>query len=486
MQAQTLQNPTFGTVTSKTNVEDNSATKVLVQDATGKFNWILKSSLTIPDASETVKGKLELATAAETLTGTDNTRAVHPLGLKGALDLKANIDNPVFTTAISTPIVNVGMQSISSKSNHIEQLASSDWLKIYIYYTSTDKTEMVFEVGDNGEPFSGDGQRFRFHYDASSGGTAKDPFIVDYNTSTFDTDVIFNGATPLTIASFDASKNLKSLPLATYPSLTELALLKGVTSSVQTQLNGKQATLTNPVTGTGTANFFPKFTGASTIGNSVVQENSGNIGINTGDFSSTVGGTNLILGNSNLASRLTFKTNAGIMTGYVYNDSSETSIGYPSTGNFYIQRTGVGTVATFNNTGVLNIANLAGPGDAEVVTDLNGNLKRGNAVVSGVKRYKALISQTGTSAPTVIVLENSLGTITYGYSSVGGYTITSPALFTVGKTYWNVQSGPNANTTSAINQATSSSMILWTTQVSTGANINAGLNSTPILIEVYP
>ena len=45
---QTYQNPTFGTVTSKTNVEDNSAEKILVQNSLGKFNWIYKNSL-IPD-----------------------------------------------------------------------------------------------------------------------------------------------------------------------------------------------------------------------------------------------------------------------------------------------------------------------------------------------------------------------------------------------------------------------------------------------------
>ena len=33
-------------------------------------------------ATESVAGKVELATAAETLTGTDDTRAVHPKGLK--------------------------------------------------------------------------------------------------------------------------------------------------------------------------------------------------------------------------------------------------------------------------------------------------------------------------------------------------------------------------------------------------------------------
>ena len=39
------------------------------------------------------------------------------------------------------------------------------------------------------------------------------------------------------------SKTLTSLSTATYPSLTELTYVKGVTSSIQTQLNGKQAAL---------------------------------------------------------------------------------------------------------------------------------------------------------------------------------------------------------------------------------------------------
>jgi hypothetical protein len=41
----------------------------------------------------------------------------------------------------------------------------------------------------------------------------------------------------------------------------------------------KQNTLTNPVTGTGTTNTLPLFTGTSTLGNSVIQESGGNIGI---------------------------------------------------------------------------------------------------------------------------------------------------------------------------------------------------------------
>lgn len=46
----------------------------------------------------------------------------------------------------------------------------------------------------------------------------------------------------------DASKNIISAPVATYPSLTELTYLKGVTSAIQTQLNGKQATGSYEVT----------------------------------------------------------------------------------------------------------------------------------------------------------------------------------------------------------------------------------------------
>jgi hypothetical protein len=53
--------------------------------------------------------------------------------------------------------------------------------------------------------------------------------------------IILSSETANTIASFDASKNIKSLALATYPSLTELSYVKGVTSAIQTQLDSKSA-----------------------------------------------------------------------------------------------------------------------------------------------------------------------------------------------------------------------------------------------------
>jgi hypothetical protein len=45
--------------------------------------------------------------------------------------------------------------------------------------------------------------------------------------------------------------------------------------------NGKQNALTNPITGTGTTNYIPKFTGTRAISNSLIYDNGTNVGIGT-------------------------------------------------------------------------------------------------------------------------------------------------------------------------------------------------------------
>jgi hypothetical protein len=60
--------------------------------------------------------------------------------------------------------------------------------------------------------------------------------------------------TASTIAHFDASKNIKSLATSTYPSLTELSYVKGVTSAIQTQLDAKAPIDAPSFTGTVTSN----------------------------------------------------------------------------------------------------------------------------------------------------------------------------------------------------------------------------------------
>lgn len=58
-----------------------------------------------------------------------------------------------------------------------------------------------------------------------------------YGEKTFNSSPIVDSETASTIASFDATKNIKSLATATYPDLTELSYVKGATSSLQDQID---------------------------------------------------------------------------------------------------------------------------------------------------------------------------------------------------------------------------------------------------------
>lgn len=77
--------------------------------------------------------------------------------------------------------------------------------------------------------------------------------------------VVLGSGTANQIAYWIDADNIGALTTATYPSLTELSYVKGVTSSIQTQLNGKQPLLTNPVTGTGSAGQVAYWSSSSAI-----------------------------------------------------------------------------------------------------------------------------------------------------------------------------------------------------------------------------
>ena len=62
--------------------------------------------------------------------------------------------------------------------------------------------------------------------------------------------VVTGSGTANQIAYWSSGSAIGSLTTATYPSLTELSYVKGVTSAIQTQLNAKQATLSLTTTGT--------------------------------------------------------------------------------------------------------------------------------------------------------------------------------------------------------------------------------------------
>jgi hypothetical protein len=93
--------------------------------------------------------------------------------------------------------------------------------------------------------------------------------------------------TSVGLSSATSGVTIGSTPITTSGTITlEIATASGsqnglLSSSDWTTFNGKQNALTNPVTGTGTTNYLPKFTGSTTIGNSQVFDNGTNVGIGT-------------------------------------------------------------------------------------------------------------------------------------------------------------------------------------------------------------
>jgi len=64
-------------------------------------------------------------------------------------------------------------------------------------------------------------------------------------------------------------------------------------------------------------------------------------------------------------------------------------------------------------------------------------IKAGDVIGANTKYkvYTALLSQSGTRAPSALVFENTIGDITLTYQAPGEYYITSNSLFTNGKVY---------------------------------------------------
>ena len=144
--------------------------------------------------------------------------------------------------------------------------------------------------------------------------------------------------------------------------LTASSLIKnGGTSSQYLMADGSTSTLTNPVTGTGTTNYLPKFTGASTIGNSLVYDDGTRVFINAT--------TAPALGSPKFFVKMaTANSYEGIL---VASSSNNNVIAIAHTGSIGLITTNYGTGGTNTNLGF-------GTGGATQMTlDTSGNLGLG-------------------------------------------------------------------------------------------------------------
>jgi hypothetical protein len=203
--------------------------------------------------------------------------------------------------------------------------------------------------------------------------------------------------TASTIAMLDASKNIVSAPIATYPSLTELSYGKGVTSPIQAQIDSKANIASPALTGAPTAPTATLGTNTTQIATTafVQSADSGNVKL-TGNQSvagektytdkayfktvfmqSATSATTLYIDNS--ANGIGIRGRNLLSGDFIYCEDTGTGNGFVSnvpsgTGfNFVGRNNGVDTY-TVDKLGQIKSNALAGTGLRLLVADASGNI----------------------------------------------------------------------------------------------------------------
>jgi len=221
---------------------------------------------------------------------------------------------------------------------------------------------------------------------------------------------------------------------------TASATNRGALSSADwSTFNGKQNALTNPVTGTGTTNYLPKFTGASAIGNSLIFDNGTNVGINTNSPSAWNGNQGFIVsqyaatGNSiySLQSNTTVVDTGAVYEGF----SNAVTVGSKALGSIAFLRENTSTTALNSYTGFYT--NNAGVVSEKIRITSDGSLGIGN-ILPGKKLHISAsgegllrLERTGASArqwdinikPNFVIGDNNAGQDRFFIDTLGNVGI---------------------------------------------------------------
>jgi hypothetical protein len=437
----------------------------------------------IGDATETVKGVVQLATPAETTAGTDNTKAVHPLGLKGALDAKigAGTTNTVskFSAGqlVNSNISDTGsaiVLGVAGESNTVQSngnLTGSSTTSTGSTISAI-KTAMVGNI--NGASLSAGGIL------TATGGGAKTI------SSTYIAPTLLAG-----------NNNDLLIGLDINPTFTNGAFTGVTNYGIRTS---SAILLSRNLTSSTSELILSDFNGLVFRG---VRSNAWADNVSTRFFQigNTTDNIAFTLQSGGIATRTMFSslqtqiTTGSFITAKVPTGIFEITNG--TTGFFNVFSTGNITVNSGTDNGVdrLQVSGSAmssawkttGGTTAQFV-DGTGALQSTSSMARPYKVYTALLSQTGTSAPTATVLENTLGgTVVWSYASVGQYTATLTGAFTVNKTtvFINHAYAGSGNNTSLQGGSTNVNTANIRVKNYQGTPFDGEINGASIEIRVY-
>ena len=252
---QTYQNPTYGTVTEKNNATDNTPAYFTTTQVDGVHKKtpaaLVAKTATVNDSLAT---KENVANKSDSYTSSSSTTYASTKALVDGLDLKAVDANVLHKTGEET--IGLGEKYFTDNVNFTYIAVSGQ----AIGRAAVSPNEFVIKSQlDLKAPLSSPTFTETPLAPTAAPGT---------NTTQIATTAFVQAAATSNIAQ---------------------TITNGVTTSAPSQdavfdaLALKQNALTNPITGTGTTNYLPKFTSAGVLGNSIVQEVGSEIKI-TGTF----------------------------------------------------------------------------------------------------------------------------------------------------------------------------------------------------------
>ena len=109
-----------------------------------------------------------------------------------------------------------------------------------------------------------------------------------------------------------------------------------LSSTDWTTFNNKQSSLTNPVTGTGTSGYIPKFNGSTSLTNSIIYDN----------------GTNIGIGTTSPGQKLNIATSGGSPSINIYDGTTDLYLGICTAANAYANGTSAGDIILRGATGI--------------------------------------------------------------------------------------------------------------------------------------